>query len=282
MSSKKVFLGYAFQIDQVRQSVEAACEGLADLACADNELTDLHLLDKIQRMMEQSDVCLFDLTSHNVNVAVEYGLARGLALRPIILYNESPDYRPKEAHPDVFSDLRGMDSIRYRSFDELRSVLRSNLPHLLNTHTRKLANERPQPRLNMRLEGRKLPNDTCFFTGTVANIGTAVANRVSCALVGYTSTTPVRQPLRIGTLAPGEPPREVSFRYDDLSMLRQTNGMEHVLVEFVDDHGRRYEQRGRLIPHRDVNGLYSYNFDGLLGTKQIERLSLPVAGFEEP
>ncbi len=84
-----VFLGYAFKWPVIRDAVTAAADGIATVTCADDTLTGMHLLEKIQEMMLQADLCLFDLTSHNVNVATEYGIARGLLLDPLILYNES-------------------------------------------------------------------------------------------------------------------------------------------------------------------------------------------------
>jgi hypothetical protein len=73
-----VFLGYAFKWPQIRDAVTAAANGIATVICADDTLTSMHRLEKIQEMMLQADLCLFDLTGQNVNVATEYGIARGL------------------------------------------------------------------------------------------------------------------------------------------------------------------------------------------------------------
>jgi hypothetical protein len=123
-----VFLGYAFKWPAIRDAVTAAADGIATVICADDTLTGMHLLDKIHDMMFQADLCLFDLTGHNVNVATEYGIARGLRLDPLILYNESEQFKPVEHVHDVFSDLRGIDSVRYKTLDELTATLRARLP----------------------------------------------------------------------------------------------------------------------------------------------------------
>ncbi len=126
-----IFLGFAFRYPEIRRAVEAAAAGIADIVCADDTLTGVHLLEKITDMMCAADLCIFDLTAHNVNVAVEYGLARGLGLNPLILYNDSEELRPTDYVHDIFSDLRGLDSLRYRSVDELSRTLRLYLPGAL-------------------------------------------------------------------------------------------------------------------------------------------------------
>lgn len=93
---------------------------------------------------------------------------------------------------------------------------------------------------------------------------------------------PVRQPFRIGTLVQGEPARDVSFRYDNLSYVRHPNGMEHVLVEFCDDANQRYEQRGKFLAWEKADGTYAYTFEGLGAPKPIEKLTLPLLGLEMP
>jgi hypothetical protein len=282
VSDKRVFLGYPFGVRQIRQAVEAAIADKAALECADDKLTDLHLLEKISQQMEVADLCLFDLTTHNVNVATEYGLARGMGLSPRILYCEDETYRVDVKLPDVFSDLRGMDSLRYKTFAELEQSLRAYLPSLLANPRKRLS--AAAPRLQMRLRREALNNDTVWMTGDVFNAGGSAANRVKAVFAGCIVPLNARgpAPLRIGTLVPGEPYRKVSFRYDNQSPLRSPNGMEHILVEYCDEAGQRCEQRGKLLAYEMANGLYTYTFDGLGAPKKIERFTLPLQGLEDP
>lgn len=136
---RQVFLGYPFRLVQIREAVIAACEGVATVICADDTLTGVHLLDKIEQMMVDADLCLFDLTTHNVNVATEYGMARTLRLEPLILYNESEEFKLDSAVHDVFSDLRGIDSVRYTAYDELTTILRSRIGDVLDARAHRKA-----------------------------------------------------------------------------------------------------------------------------------------------
>jgi hypothetical protein len=283
VNNKTIFLGYPFRIPEIRAAVASATKEHTELICADNALTDLHLLDKIRNMMLEADLCLFDLTTHNVNVAVEYGFARGLRVAPLILYCDDERYQTESKMPDIFSDLRGIDSLRYKTFEELERSLRARLPLLLGTTIKPVSVD--APRLQMRLEARENQvNGTAFFVGDIFNAGGSPANRVKATLAGATMmlNQPARQPLRIGTLVPGETPRAVTFRYDDLSYVRNPSGMEHVLVEFCDDAAQRYEQRGRFLAWSKADGTYAYTFDGLGAPKPIESFTLPLQGLEMP
>lgn len=176
LNNKTIFLGYPFRIPDIRTAVASAAKEYAELICADNALTDLHLLDKIRNMMLESDLCLFDLTTHSVNVAVEYGFARGLRVAPLILYCEDERYQTEAKTPDIFSDLRGIDSLRYKQFEELEASLRARLPSLLATTIKPVSVD--APRLQMRLEARENQiNGTAFFVGDIFNAGKSPANR---------------------------------------------------------------------------------------------------------
>ncbi len=278
--SSTIFLAYAFRLHVIREAVKAAASGLATVVCADDILTDLHLLDKIKEMMSAADLCIFDLTSHNVNVAVEYGLARGLSLSTVLLYNEDEQYRPQGHVPDIFSDLRGLDSVRYKTFDELSEKLRTKLPEALAQPRRRRVNaDQRRPRLQMVLESRR-NDDTAFLIGTISNAGSAPANRISYALAGYIDPAANHHAgtVRVGTLVPSEPPRDIRMRYDDTGMLRHSTGMEEMLVEFEDDDGQKYEQRGRFLAYQGLTR--SFTFEGLGPPKPLDSFRLPHFGPE--
>lgn len=282
MSEKIAFLGYPFRIPEIRKAVEAAVQGHALLKCADTELTNLQLLDKIEKMMGAADLRLFDVTGHNVNVAVEYGIARALQLAPLLLYCKDERYAPHDGQEDVFSDLRGMDSLRYETFEELTAELRQRIPGLLSQAKPHLRSG--LPRLQMRLQEQKQKDNSHWLVGDLFNAGESAANRVKVAMAGYLWPLNVREPepIRIGTLVPREPPRSVLFNLETFNMIEHATGMEHILVELADETGGRYEQRGRLLATRQLDGTYTFSFEGLEAVKPIEAFRLPMFGLESP
>jgi hypothetical protein len=64
--------GYPFSLEYVRPAVERAVGERAQIIVASDELRGMPLLHKIESMMESADLCLFDLTLHNPNVAAEF------------------------------------------------------------------------------------------------------------------------------------------------------------------------------------------------------------------
>jgi hypothetical protein len=282
MNEKLVFLGYPFRVPGIKEAVDRAVQGHAIVRCANSELTDLQLLDKIEEMMVAADLRLFDATMHNVNVAVEFGLARGLGLAPFILYCEDQRYAPRSKDRDVFSDLRGIDSLRYQTFEDLETQLKGRIPTLLaQSHKRA---QGPLPRLQMRLQEETKQDGSHWLNGEIFNAGDAPANRIKLNLAGYLlhPSVPAPRPLRIGTLVPREPGHPVTFRLEQFGMVRYATAMEHILVEFCDDNGRRYEQRGLFLATRHRDETYTFAFQGLGPLKAIERFSLPMLGLENP
>ena len=82
---------------------------------ADEEITSDYILEKIEKMILESDISLYDLTTWNPNVALELGLAFGLKRKYYILFN------PKQDASEVPSDIRGIERVEYGSMTELRS-----------------------------------------------------------------------------------------------------------------------------------------------------------------
>lgn len=127
-----IFLGYPFALNDLLVAVKRASKGLARVVVASDKLRGKPLLEKIEEMMSEADLCLFDLTTHNPNVAVEFGIARGVGYDVALLYCTDEKLNPKpEQESSVFSDLKGWDSILYRDKAELRTNLRRVLPDLL-------------------------------------------------------------------------------------------------------------------------------------------------------
>jgi hypothetical protein len=129
---KKVFLGYPFAIPEIRTAVEAGCSGIANVIVASDRLRGKHLLVKIDEMIREADLSLFDFTLHNPNVAVEFGIAYTLRRKWAILYSMHPEHQVDSLNASrIFSDLQGMDSICYPDFDTLAGELKRLLPEYL-------------------------------------------------------------------------------------------------------------------------------------------------------
>jgi len=127
-----IFLGYPFALDHVRPAVERAAQGLARVVVASDILRGMPLLEKIEQMMSEANLCLFDLTTHNPNVAAEFGIARGRRYAWAILYCTDETLNPKPGRESsVFSDVKGWDSILYGNENELETELRRLLPEYL-------------------------------------------------------------------------------------------------------------------------------------------------------
>lgn len=75
---------------------------------ADTSLHTKHLLEILTTYIKAVDLCIFDLSLWNPNVALELGLSEGLGQEYYILVN-------KNQSKDVPSDLKGMQRIDYSS-----------------------------------------------------------------------------------------------------------------------------------------------------------------------
>jgi hypothetical protein len=83
---------------------------------ADEKITNQHLLDKVAEMVRRARFSIFDISDWNPNVTLELGLAKGAGRDWYIALN--PDKRGEAP-----ADLRGIDRIEYRTFDEFRQQL---------------------------------------------------------------------------------------------------------------------------------------------------------------
>ena len=129
---RRVFLGYPFALTYVRPAVDRAADGQAQIIVASDVLRGQPLLHKIESMMQDADLCLFDLTLHNPNVAavrqcrgrIRHGdralLEARLAAREVLVSRPDrrtvgPDRRTRERHA---RPARQSDRVAVRSARE--------------------------------------------------------------------------------------------------------------------------------------------------------------------
>jgi len=87
-------------------SVEHAAHGLADVRIATSEWEAVHLLDKIDVQMREANLVLFDVSTWNINVAVEYGIARKASYNHRLLFCTDARYEAfRRGKTSVFSDI---------------------------------------------------------------------------------------------------------------------------------------------------------------------------------
>jgi len=120
-TQRKIFVAYpyAFPTDDYRRPFEAVAKAFfVKFEFADEQITNLHVLDKITGMIRTSRLCLFDITTANPNVALELGIAVGYDRDFRLLFN--PEVH-KAAHPQA--DLGGLDRLQYGSYADLEEKL---------------------------------------------------------------------------------------------------------------------------------------------------------------
>lgn len=117
--SREVFVAYPWSLYEDRGMYKKTYTDLekalkVKFLFAEQQVTSGHILDKIIGMIEGSAFGIFDVSSWNANVTLEYGIARGLNAEAFIAFN------PDKTDPlDVPSDVRGYDQLRYTSLSEL-------------------------------------------------------------------------------------------------------------------------------------------------------------------
>jgi len=85
---------------------------------ADETISNMHIMKKIESYIRNSDFSIFDVSGWNPNVTLELGFAMALNDNWYIAFDPS-----KTEINDVPSDLRGWDRIEYRSYTELQTKL---------------------------------------------------------------------------------------------------------------------------------------------------------------
>jgi hypothetical protein len=261
------------------------------------------LLMKLEEMMAEADLCLFDFTTHNANVATEFGIARGRGYDWAILYNDDEQYNPRPDHEStVFSDVKGWDSILYRDPAMLETELRRLLPEYLarirerrhagNVGSRTRATPRlgiapaaDTPRLYATVSVRQ-PGFIGFGSGpiqklghyglriSVRNGGKGAANRVRASMSG------AKHVQKLGTIEPRAKEQTFDWSLEDQEAYNRPAEFPEIWFQYEDDAGRRYEQRGPLNV-KPVDGGFTFEGQSLGPVRQIERFSAPYDETEQ-
>lgn len=119
---KQVFVAYSYRLypkDDYR-AVYKALEKKFDVTFlfADEKITNMHIMKKIESYIRGSDFSIFDISGWNPNVTLELGFAMSAGDNWYIAVD------PKKTEiEEVPSDLRGLDRIQYTSYSDFGSKL---------------------------------------------------------------------------------------------------------------------------------------------------------------
>lgn len=119
---KQVFVAYSYKLypkDDYRR-VYKDLEQKFDVTFifADEKITNMHIMKKIESYIRNSDFSIFDISGWNPNVTLELGFAMAAGDNWYIALD------PKHTEiQEVPSDLRGLDRIQYTSYSDFGSRL---------------------------------------------------------------------------------------------------------------------------------------------------------------
>lgn len=119
---RNVFVGYSYK-DQKKDDYRSVFYRVGraldvDFAFADEKIMNIHIVDKIARMIREAQFSIFDISGWNPNVTLELGLAWGFNEKAYIAFDPN-----KTSSEDVPADLRGFDRLQYDSYTEFETKL---------------------------------------------------------------------------------------------------------------------------------------------------------------
>lgn len=122
MRIRSVFVAYPYKLGQeYRDSLRDRFEGTGvEFRYADDRLENTHVMEKIRRMMSESDVSFFDITGNNPNVMLELGYALGSEQPGFVVVQEG-------AVGDISADITGWDQLRYTDLADLAAKLHDRI-----------------------------------------------------------------------------------------------------------------------------------------------------------
>jgi len=119
---KQVFVAYSYRLypkDDYRKHYKELEERYdVTFIFADEKITNMHIMKKIETYIRGSDFSIFDISGWNPNVTLELGFAMAIGDQWFIAIDPS-----KTDVNEVPSDLRGLDRIQYSSYTELAGKL---------------------------------------------------------------------------------------------------------------------------------------------------------------
>jgi predicted transcriptional regulator len=121
---RQVFVAYSYRLypkadyRTIYKNIEAVYE--VTFIFADEKITNVHILKKIESFIRDSDFSIFDISGWNPNVTLELGFAMALNDSWYIAIDPS-----KTDVGEVPSDLRGLDRIQYSSYTELGEKIKA-------------------------------------------------------------------------------------------------------------------------------------------------------------
>jgi hypothetical protein len=119
----KIFVAYPYAIEHYRAQLALSLVNPPfELVYADEHVINDHVLRKIEAMLDECDLALFDLTGANPNVNLELGIAIN-AKHPYVVAVHK-DFAHK-----LNADIQGWDGIRYETVEQLGQVLRDRIEH---------------------------------------------------------------------------------------------------------------------------------------------------------
>lgn len=121
-SRKQVFVAYSYR-DYPKDDYRRVFKDLEEkyevtFIFADEKITNMHIMKKIETFIRASDFSIFDISGWNPNMTLELGFAMAVTEQWYIALNPA-----KTEIKEVPSDLRGLDRIEYGSYTDLSSKL---------------------------------------------------------------------------------------------------------------------------------------------------------------
>lgn len=192
---KQVFVAYSYRLypkadyRKVYKELEEKFD--VTFIFADEKITNMHIMKKIETFIRGSDFSIFDISGWNPNVTLELGFAMAATEQWYIAIDPS-----KTEIKEVPSDLRGLDRIEYSSYTELGD----KLGILLEQRYPK----RPRPSIDGFLEDRRAdvralvkdhPGLTIISLAQLLSVEVTVAQLIVKPLLesGELATTGVRR-----------------------------------------------------------------------------------------
>jgi hypothetical protein len=257
---KRVFLAFSPVLEYVEAAVRAGLGDIADVETATGAASTKAVLERLDAQMEGADLCLFDLTEYDANLALKLGVAHKGKFPYAILCRAGA---ASAAGPNVFADAAAWSAILYPAPEQLESVVRERVvPHVLR-HTKRATYGRLEslPYLAVDVSSSDNPaNHQRLLQGKIENVGRGTASDARLIVTSFQ-----RGRFRFASIVPHLDPERFTIRYDDQAVpMFGPAAPAELRVEFRDDGGVIYCQTGTLHARGpDTAGRYLYELKEL-------------------